>query len=172
MQKSVLAEIPAPASGALEAYWPISSALKHRRHTCVAVSWVHHLQKLSGSFFCGATCQKPGVAAEAERHPPWAKKGSPARAFPGRGSNRSLSPSPTSFHGHQPSLRLVHVAQEQCQDGLANTTWGPPAVPALRARLGSLRAPAFSQPTSLVAPEGFPFSASLTLPQWLGRQAS
>ncbi len=41
MQKSVqsvLAEIPAPASGALEAYWPISSALKHRRHTCVAVS--------------------------------------------------------------------------------------------------------------------------------------
>ena len=41
-----------------------------------------------------------------------------------------------------------------------------------RARLGSLRAPAFSQPTSLVAPEGFPFSASLTLPQWLGRQAS
>ena len=44
--------------------------------------------------------------------------------------------------------------------------------PSCSARLGSLRAPAFSQPTSLVAPEGFPFSASLTLPQWLGRQAS
>ena len=141
MQKSVLAEIPAPASGALDAYWPISSALKHRRHTCVAVSWVHHLQKLSGSFFCGATCQKPGVAAEAERHPPWAKKGSPARAFPGRGSNRSLSPSPTSFHGHQPSLRLVHVAQEQCQDGLANTTWGPPAAHAPPCPLGFAKSP-------------------------------
>lgn len=108
----------------------------------MAVSWVHHLQKLSGSFFCGATCQKPGVAAEAERHPPWAKKGSPARAFPGRGSNRSLSPSPTSFHGHQPSLRLVHVAQEQCQDGLANTTWGPPAAHALlQCPLGFAKSP-------------------------------
>ena len=141
MQKSALAEIPAPASGALEAYWPISSALKHRRHTCVAVSWVHHLQKLSGSFFCGATCQKPGGAAETERHPPGAKKGSPARAFPGRGSNRSLSSSPTSFHGHQPSLRLVQVAQEQCQDGLANTTWGPPAAHAPPCPLGFAKSP-------------------------------